>query len=224
MHVRVRLFASFAEIARWREKDVELPDGATAGDVLALLRKGPLLVLPRTAKPLLSVNRAHVPPDHPVHDGDEVAIFPPVSGGAPPAEPAPTLLITEDPLDPGLLTASVRHPACGAIVTFEGDVRDRNEGLDVEAVEYEAYADMAREMLQSIRDEVLARFPTARLAAAHRTGRLEVGEASVVVACAAPHRREAFAACRLAMDRIKEALPVWKREEGVSGDRRWAHH
>jgi len=215
--VRVRLFASFAELAGFREKELELPDGATAGDALALLRRGPLLLLPERARPLLAVNRQHVQADHALAPGDEVAIFPPVSGGSD-APPAP--LLTDEPLDAAALAASVRHRTCGAVVTFEGVVRDHHDGEDVVAIEYEAYAEMAVGVLAAIADEVRHRHPGARLALAHRTGRLPVGETSVVVACAAPHRREAFAACRLAMDRIKESLPVWKNEE-TTGRRRW---
>jgi molybdopterin synthase catalytic subunit len=215
--VRVRLFASFAEIAGFRERELDVPEGATAGDVLAILRRGPLVVLPERSRPLLAVNRHHVAPDQPVVSGDEIAIFPPVSGGN--ERRAPTALVTAEPLDMASLAAAVRHPACGAVVTFEGVVRDHHEGESVVAVEYEAYAEMAVSVLEALAEEVRERHPRARLALAHRTGLLPVGETSVVVACAAPHRREAFAACRFAMDRIKESLPVWKKEHAAGGDR-----
>jgi molybdopterin synthase catalytic subunit len=215
--IRVRLFASFAQAAGFREREIELPDDATAGDALAELRRGPLRILPERARPLLAVNRTHVEPSHSLADGDEVAIFPPVSGGGG-ALPPPVL--TPEALDPAAMAASVRHPSCGAVVTFEGVVRDQHRGEEVVAIEYEAYAEMAAVVLASIAEEVRERHPGSRLALAHRVGRLPVGETSVVVACAAPHRREAFAACRLAMDRIKEALPVWKNEE-TTGRHRW---
>ena len=143
-----------------------------------------------------------------------------MSGGSGAADER-LLVVSADPLEPGALTDSVRHPSCGAILTFEGVVRDHGRAGDVVAIDYEAYPEMALKILREIRDEVEARHPGTRIAVAHRTGRLLVGEASVVVACAAPHRRDAFAACRLAMDRIKESLPVWKAEEAPSGTRSW---
>ena len=211
----VRLFASYAQAAGFREREVELPGGATAADVLALLRRTVLLTLPGIGRPLIAVNRQHVEASHPVAEGDEVGIFPPVSGGMDDG-----LVVTAAPLDVARLSAFVRSPECGAVVVFEGAVRS-DAGEPVVAIEYEAYPEMAEVSLAGIRAEVMARFPGARLAMGHRMGRLTVGETSVVIACAAPHRREAFAACRLAMDRVKESLPVWKREEAPSGARTW---
>jgi molybdopterin synthase catalytic subunit len=218
VRIKVKLFASFAQAAGWRQRDMELAAGACAGDVLAELRRGPLLALPAGARPLLAVNREHVTSDRGLADGDEVAVFPPVSGGG--SDPLPTVVTTE-PLDPRALAKAVAAPWCGAVVTFEGTVRDHGEGHAVRAIEYDAYPEMAQGALLGIREEVGRRWPHVRLAMAHRTGRLEVGEPSVVVAAAAAHRRDAFAACRLAMDRIKEALPIWKREELASGASTW---
>lgn len=218
MKVQVRLFASLAERAGFREREVEVPEPATAASVLESLRKGPLLGLPPGTRVLYAVNREHVQASAPVAEGDEVGLFPPVSGGSGEDE---RLLITAERLDAAALTDAVRGPDCGAVLTFEGTVRDHNEGSSVTAIDYDCYPEMARPVLERIRDEVEARFPGCRLALAHRTGRLELGEASVVVACAAPHRREAFAACRLAMDRIKESLPVWKHEHAEGGESRW---
>ena len=214
MKVRVRLFASYAEAAGWREREMEVPDGATASDVLRALRRGALIALPGTGRPLFSVNREHAPGDHPVHEGDEVGVFPAVSGGS---TGSGLTSITHGPLDARALADAVRHPSCGAVVVFEGTVRDKTGARGITAIGYEAYDEMALVVLERIRCDVEERFPGARLALAHRTGRLEVGVASVVVASAAPHRRQAFAACRLAMDRIKESLPVWKHEEPAPG-------
>lgn len=219
MRVRVRLFASFAQAAGFRERELELAEGAVAGDALAALRRGPLLALPAGARPLLAVNRQHSPPDTPLSDGDEVAIFPPVSGGS--GAEAELVRVTVGPLDPRGLAELVRSPACGALVTFEGTVRDHNAGEAVSAITYEAHEDMAREVLAQIVREAQSRWPQARIAIAHRTGRLEVGEVSLVVCVAAPHRRHALAACRHAIDRVKEILPAWKREERSSGTASW---
>lgn len=217
MKVRVRLFASYAQAAGWREKDVDVPDGSTVRGVLDVLRHGPLIALPGDGRPLFAVNRKHVPPTTTVAAGDEVGIFPPVAGGADDG----LTTITAEALDPRALADMVRSPSHGAVLVFEGTVRDHSDG-PVAAITYEAYEEMATEVLAEIRAEVEGRHPGVRLALAHRTGRLSVGETSVVVACGAAHRREAFAACRLAMDRIKESLPVWKHEEDPSGARRWA--
>jgi molybdopterin synthase catalytic subunit/molybdopterin converting factor small subunit len=215
--LKVRLFASYAQAAGWREKEIEVPDACTAKGVLEVLRHGPLIALPGLGRPLYAVNRKHVPPDTAVAAGDEVAIFPPVSGGS--GAPAYTQ-VTSAPLDPAPLLALVRAPGHGAVLVFEGTVRD-SPG-PVAAITYEAYEEMAAETLAAIKAEVEVRHPGAVLAMAHRVGRLAVGETSVVVACGAPHRREAFAACRRAMDRIKESMPVWKCVEASDGSTSWS--
>lgn len=219
MKVRVRLFASLAQAAGFREREMEVPEGSTAGDLLVQLKRGPLIAL-TGARVLHAVNRQHCDASQPLADGDEVGLFPPVSGGSG-ADEERLLIVSADRLDPGRLADSVRHPSCGAVLTFEGVVRDHGQAGEVSAIEYEAYPEMALQVLRELRDEVEARYPGCRIAVAHRTGRLLVGEPSVVVACAAAHRRDAFAACRLAMDRIKESLPVWKAEETPSGLRSW---
>lgn len=218
MTVRVRLFASLAERAGWREQEIELGEGdRTLADVLAALLRGPLLGLPAAGRVLGSRNHEHVPLDAEVRDGDEVGFFPPVSGGA----ADPRAFLTDQPLCAAALADLVRAPSRGAVVTFEGTVRDLHEGEEVIAIDYEAYPEMAEPVLRAIREEVEHRWPGTCLALAHRTGRLAVGTASVAVACGAPHRRQAFAACRMAMDRIKESLPAWKRQEARSGSFRW---
>lgn len=115
------------------------------------------------------------------------------------------------------VTREVRHPGAGAIATFEGTVRDVNEGRAVTLLEYEAYGPMAEAEIAKILDEILAEIPGVRVAAVHRIGALSVGDAAVLCAASAPHRGEAFRACRLAIDRIKARLPIWKREHGPDG-------
>lgn len=203
MKIRVRLFANYAVAAGWRERGMDVPDGSTARDVLEILRHGPLIALPGVGRPLFSVNLAHVAQETVLSEGDELGIFPPVSGGAGPR----MTLVTGSALDAVSLSALVRSPSHGALVVFEGVVRD-DDGIA--SLTYEAYAEMAEAVLDKIKSEVERRYPGCRLAMAHRVGRVEVGEPSVIVACGAPHRREAFAACRRAMDRIKESLPAWK--------------
>jgi molybdopterin synthase catalytic subunit len=139
-------------------------------------------------------------------DGDELAVIPPVSGGAPEGDAAIHTAITDQPLSVDKLIELVRHPGAGAIVTFHGTTRS------VDRLDYEAYDEMAGELLARIVDEVAAKHGVLAAAAEHRTGSVPLGEASVVVAVSSAHRPEAFAAARETIDRIKQELPVWKRE------------
>ena len=146
--------------------------------------------------------------------GDEVAFIPPVSGGA---ETGVLFELTADPLDARRLEAAVAHAGAGAICTFTGVVRDHARGERVERLEYEAYAGMAEKQMRAIAVEIGERWPEARVAMAHRTGVLEIGEASVVVSVSCPHRAEAIAACKLGIDRLKESVPIWKKEFAAGG-------
>ena len=120
--------------------------------------------------------------------------------------------LSDHPIDPRALEEAVAHPGAGAILTFSGVTRDHFEGRRVRALEYQAYGEMAQAELQRIHDEVVARWPGTRLALLHRTGRLEIGEASVVIAVSAPHRGEAYEASRYAIDQLKARVPIWKKE------------
>jgi molybdopterin synthase catalytic subunit len=120
--------------------------------------------------------------------------------------------LTNDRLDPAAVAALVEDPGCGAAVTFVGNVRRENEGREVDYLEYEAYPGMAEAKMAEIGQEIAQRWGLDRVAIAHRLGRCEVGEASIVIAVASPHRREAFEACHYAIDRVKEIVPIWKRE------------
>ena len=134
----------------------------------------------------------------------------------PDASKSPARIRTE-PLSLDELLREVRHPAAGAVATFEGTVRDHNDGRPVTLLEYEAYGPMAETELTAVLDEIRAELPDVRVAAVHRIGSLHVGDAAVLCAASAPHRAEAFRACRLAIDRIKSRLPIWKREHGPTG-------
>lgn len=125
--------------------------------------------------------------------------------------------LTEEPLDARRLEAAVAHAGAGAICTFTGTVRDNSRGEEVTHLEYEAYAGMVEKEMRAIAQEIAVRWPEARVAMAHRTGLLEIGEASVVVTVSCPHREEAFTACKLGIDRLKESVPVWKKEFAASG-------
>jgi molybdopterin synthase catalytic subunit len=150
-----------------------------------------------------------------VSDGDEVAFIPPVSGGV--HGVGVLFELTPDPLDARRLEAAVSHKGAGAICTFTGVVRDSSRGRSVTHLDYEAYAEMAVAQMRKIGDEIAEQWPEARVAMAHRTGSLEIGEASVVVSVSCPHRAEAIAACKWGIDRLKESVPIWKKEHAADG-------
>jgi molybdopterin synthase catalytic subunit len=126
--------------------------------------------------------------------------------------------LTDDPIDPQALVRRVMRPSDGAYVLFEGVVRDHHEGKAVESIVYEAYRPMAEREMEKILRDVAAQFPDAALAALHRLGHLVVGDSSIAIVASAPHRAEAFAACRMVIDRIKETVPIWKKERGPDGE------
>jgi molybdopterin synthase catalytic subunit len=200
MLVRVRLFAQLRERAGAPVLELDLPDGARVADAIAAvgdLAEGLPLVM--------AVNREYADADVTLQASDELALVPPVSGGA---GTALHWRITDEPLSLDALAARVADPRAGAVVTFSGTTRD------VAHLDYESYAEMAEAELERIVREVAAEHDLCAAAAEHRTGRVALGEASVIVAASAPHRPAAFLAARALIDQIKAQLPVWKREEG----------
>ena len=212
MDVEVRYFAMIREIVGRSGERRTVADGATAGDLFDLLAAEH----PRLArlKPMVMpmVNQAYVPVDHVLREGDEVAFIPPVSGGE-----AKRFRIQSEPLDPRATEALVANPGAGAIATFIGTVRDHGRGKSVTHLEYEAYAPAAELTLGQIGDEIRQRWGVEDVAIAHRVGSLVVGEASVVISVASAHRDAAFEACRYAIERIKEIVPIWKKEYYADG-------
>ena len=214
--VRVRLFARLREQAGSEGGDLEVPGGATLTDVYEALREAHPRLEPDLALVRPALNQEFAPWGAPVADGDEVAFIPPVSGGG---EPGPVAVeITDAPLDARRLEAAVAHPGAGAICTFTGVVRDSSRGRSVTHLEYEAYAGMAEAEMRRIGAEIASRWPEARVAMAHRVGRLEIGEPSVVVSVSCPHRAEAIEACRFGIDTLKESVPIWKKEFAADGE------
>ena len=213
--VRARLFARLREQAGTDTEMLELPAASTLADVYeALRRRHPALESDRSAV-RAALNREFKDWSERVADGDEVAFIPPVSGGA--HGVGVLFELTADPLDARRLEAAVSHKGAGAICTFTGVVRDSSRGRSVTHLEYEAYSEMATAQMRRIGDEIAERWPEARVAMAHRTGRLEIGEASVVVSVSCPHRAEAIAACKWGIDRLKESVPIWKKEHAGDG-------
>ena len=212
MKVRVQFFALFRELVGRREVEIEVKAGARVADLLervgetypSLGRYGEMLAV--------AVNAEYVPLSHPLKDGDEVALIPPVSGGC-------LVEITEAPIDPQPWVAKVLKESNGAVVTFLGVVRRFSEGRRIDYLEYEAYAPLAEAELRRIGEEMKGKWEVEDVVFCHRVGRLEVGETSLLVVVASPHRAEAFAACQYAVDRIKERVPIWKKEVWEGGER-----
>ena len=224
MHIKVQLYASLAEAAGTRQVELrDLPEPATADDIgVALFALFPTLGALRESV-IYAVNEEFVQGDFPVQAGDDVALIPPVSGGAIPpvsggADDDGAFLVTEAPLSIEALHALVLRPGAGAVSHFVGVVRDNNLGRDVNYLEYDAYPAMATKKMREIGDEVRERWPINAIAMHHRVGRMEIGEASVAIAVSSPHRADGIAACHYAIDRLKEVVPIWKKEVWTDGE------
>ncbi|HEV8229291.1 MAG TPA: MoaD family protein [Candidatus Limnocylindria bacterium] len=213
MRVRMRLFASYREAAGVGQLDVELPPGATVKDaIFRVLRDHPLLAAGRQV--VIARNREYVTADEPLADGDEVALIPPVSGGAMTIAP---VVVSASPLSVDDAIAAVRDAGFGGIVLFLGTVRDRSRGKRVTHLEYEAYAEMAEAKMREIAERLEAEHAPLRVVMHHRVGDLAIGEVAVIVAAGAPHRDAAFAAARAAIDELKSIVPIWKKEHSDDG-------
>lgn len=233
IRVRIRLFAIQRELAGTRELSVDLPDPASIADAWdALVRLHPVLA-PGASSVRFARNGAYAPAGEPLADGDEVAMIPPVSGGAPDV-PGRILELRAEPFEPGLLADladRLAAPGDGAVVGFLGITRAspgtpapgqeaeaaRHAGRTVEALEYEALEPLALRVLGEIADEIAARFGVERLAIVHRTGEVPLGDASVAIVACAAHRGAAFEAASYAIDETKARAPIWKAERFVDG-------
>ncbi|MGB8004831.1 MAG: molybdenum cofactor biosynthesis protein MoaE [Gaiellaceae bacterium] len=203
MAVRVRLFAGLRERAGWSEREVEdLERVADVWPTLDLGEEPPGL--------LYAVNKEYAERDRPLADGDEVAVIPPVSGGA--------FRLSAEPLSLDAVVAEVRSDSAGAIATFVGTTRQQSRGRSVLHLDYEAYEEMAEKVMAEIAAELKERHELCEIAIHHRTGRVDIGEASVVIAVSAPHRQDALAACKEAIDTLKERVPLWKKEFYEGGE------
>jgi molybdopterin converting factor subunit 1 len=222
MEINVRLFATLRQVAGWSSQPLEVPDGATLREALAALntRYPHLNIGTRTY--YAAINQEYAAGDQVLAAGDELAIFPPVSGGSETAQPK-RFQITDQPLSLDDVARRVTRPDCGAIVTFAGVVRGATvtgEGVrGTDFLNYEAYGEMAERMLARIGAEIQERWPKVLdVSILHRTGRLEIGEASVVIAVATPHRGDGcFDACSYAIERLKAIAPIWKEENWSDG-------
>jgi MoaE-MoaD fusion protein len=233
MTVTVRLFAILRERAGRDSVEIELPEGATVGDAFERLAAAPGLGDLVGRMPLrMAVNREYAIEGTAISAGDELALIPPISGGAPHGDepsvlrepvvdkgqrvgPRTRARVTAGPLSADELSRWVGDPAAGGIVTFQGVTRE------VASLDYEAYREMAEERIAAILTECVERHGLLAAAAEHRVGRVALGEPGVVVAVSAGHREEAFAGAREAIDRIKAEAPIWKRELDAAGAGTW---
>ena len=203
MRVRVRLFAGLRERAGVAERELE---GVTrVSDVWAALELGD-----EPEGLLYAVNRRYAERERDLADGDEVALIPPVSGGA--------FRVTEEPLSLAAVVDEVADESAGAVATFLGTVRRESRGRTVLYLEYEAYAEMAEDVMAQLAAELEQRYDLWAVAIHHRVGRVEIGEASVIIAVSAPHRQDALAACKDAIDTLKQTVPLWKKEVYEDGE------
>jgi len=214
VRVTIKLFARLREIASAGRLERELADGATVGEMLADLRAEFPRLADVTARTIISVNQEFATPDRPLHDGDEVAIFPPVSGGA------DVFCVTFDPVTLDEVARAVVQPRTGAVAVFAGVVRAVSGDKEVAYLEYEAYQEMAVAKMRQIADEARAHWPDiVDIAIVQRIGHLEVGDVAVAIAVSSGHRDQGcFEACRYAIDRLKQIVPIWKKEVGPGGE------
>jgi molybdopterin synthase catalytic subunit/molybdopterin converting factor small subunit len=203
VRVTVKLFAARRERAGWSER--ELDGVARVEDVWPALDLGE-----EPPGLLYAVNRAYADRDKPLADGDEVALIPPVSGGA--------FRLSDAPLALDAVVAEVADERAGAVATFVGTTRLHSRGRTVTHLEYEAYAGMAEGVMAQIAQELERRYDLCGVAIHHRVGRVGIGEPSVVIAVSAPHRGDALAACKDAIDTLKETVPLWKKEVYEGGE------
>ena len=199
MKITVKLFAGLRERAGWSARDIDLPDGAKLKDVWGELELGEQ---PRGIH--YALNKGYADKSAVLSEGDEVALIPPVSGG--------DFRLSGEPLSLDAVVEEVADERAGAIATFTGTTRIESRGRTVRWLDYEAYAEMAEDVMAGIAAQLEERYDLCAVAIHHRVGRVGIGEPSVVIAVSAPHRADALAACRDAIDVLKESVPVWKKE------------
>ena len=202
MTVTVRLFAGLRERAGWSKREI---DAATVADVWPALELGD-----EPAGLLYAVNKEYAERNHALRDGDEVALIPPVSGGA--------FRLSEAPLSVEAAVAEVQSPDAGAIATFIGTTRAHSRGRAVVHLDYEAYEGMAEKMMTELAESLKAKHGLVEVAIHHRVGRVGIGDTSVVIAVSAAHRDAALAACKEAIDTLKVSVPLWKKEVYEGGE------
>jgi molybdopterin synthase catalytic subunit len=216
VQISVLYFAVFRERLGTSQQQLELPAGATVADAIGALAKQHAPIAQLRGRFRVAVNQDFVDDDHVLGERDELALIPPVAGGADEA-PCRHVELTDRTLSLDRCINAVRGAGMGGIATFTGMVRLHSRGTTIDHLEYEAYAPMAVKVMTELCDEIEAEIAGCRIAVEHRVGRLGIGDIAVVIAAAAPHRAEAFTACRAMIDRLKDRVPIWKKEIGTDG-------
>jgi len=214
MKINLLLFGSVREAAGTSKLKVDLADGASVADLRIWLAERNPVVEKLGDRLAASINTEMAQADDVLEDGDEVAFLPPVAGGDGAVK---RCTISELPLVEAEVASRVEGPDAGGVVSFIGRVRNHARGQTIEHLEYEAYPAMAEKEMEKIVDEAAEKWPGTRVAIAHRIGRLEIGDAAVIVIAASAHRGEAFDACEFAIDTLKVTVPIWKREVATDG-------
>ncbi len=216
MKITIQLFAGLKDIVGSDITENFDQESISVAELRQHLEQNYEKLRPYLSGVAIAINEDYVLDDNiELHDGDSVALIPPIAGGA-----NPSFLITKQILQPPTIKKLVATPSSGAIVIFEGVVRDLHEGRRVLRLEYEAYDTMALKQLELVGDEILSQFVNRdvhKIAIPHRIGMLEIGDISLLVAISAAHRADAFEAANLAVDRVKETVPIWKKEYGLNG-------
>lgn len=220
MKVRVRMFGALTSAVGAADEYLELDGGATAGDVVDLVATRYPEAAPILERVSVAVNMETESRDHPLSDGDEVALLPPVAGGAAGDQARITTGVRSEAISIDEVMELIASPDAGGAVVFVGTVRNQSEDWgDVDHLDYSIYREMAEPLLARVAEEAAARWPLNGVCILHRVGSLPVGQQTVVVACSAPHRQEAFEAARFGIDEVKRRVPVWKLEFGPDGQR-----
>jgi molybdopterin converting factor subunit 1 len=224
MQVRVLFFGVLRDLAGRSSDLLSLPDHACAADVLSHYEQRLSAIKGKLSSIAISVNQEYARPEMKLHSGDEVALLPPVSGGASetsspdqPAKAEARAFTTREAIDSAGLLEIIKRPEDGAAVVFEGVVRNHSRGRRTLFLEYEAYEEMALKQMESLIAECHAQVQVRDAAIVHRLGRIEIGETSVVIVVASPHRAAAFDACRWLIDSLKRTVPIWKKEHFEDG-------
>jgi molybdopterin synthase catalytic subunit/molybdopterin converting factor small subunit len=212
MHVRVVSFGPLKTLFAEGGEVFELPTGESVGGLIGLLRDGGRLHEAALKCAAIAVDHEYAGMDVVLHDGDEVAILPPVSGGTDAA-----IKLVREPIDLAAIQAAIKAGGDGAVCVFDGIVRDNTRGRATLHLDYEAYEEMAMRQMAELRVAAIEKFGVRDVAIVHRLGRLLVGETSVLIVVASAHRGAAFDACRWVIDTLKKTVPIWKREQFVDG-------
>jgi molybdopterin synthase catalytic subunit/molybdopterin converting factor small subunit len=233
MHVRVLFFGALKDVVGLAEERLQLEPGCDVEKLFeGYSRRFPALKRHRSSL-LFSRNREFVGSEERLKDGDEVAFLPPVSGGAPTAKASKARSrtkvpdssgddsricgLTHEPIDSRAMAEALTRPEDGAVVVFEGVVRNHSKGRSTKHLEYESYEPMALEKMREICDQILDEYAVDRIGMVHRLGHLDIGEVSVAIMVTAEHRKPAFEACHAAIDRLKKIVPIWKKEFFADG-------